>query len=186
MLKNKKSIFFPPGGFLIWIILLVEMITFFIGISSLLYEKRSAYADFIFMQSSLNIHFGLWNTIFLITSGFFMAIAVHFHKSLQTTEVTFSLLLAIFFGVFFLILKSIEYVGKLNAGYTIDFSDFFAFYWLLTGFHFLHVFVGLLILIYIYLIRNSILHENFESGATFWHMCDLIWIILFPALYLVR
>ena len=185
MIKNKKSIFFPPGGILIWIILFVEMITFFMGIVSLLYEKRHAHSDFMIMQSSLNLPFGLWNTFFLITSGFFMANAVNFHKKFQKKGVTISLLLAICFGVFFLILKSIEYLGKWNAGFTINFNDFFTYYWLLTGFHFLHVFVGLLIMIYMYLIRNRILHENLESGATFWHMCDLIWIILFPALYLV-
>ncbi len=186
MTEQNKSIYYPPGGILIWIIVFVEMITFFMGIGSLLYEKRNSYSDFMVMQSALNVPFGLWNTFFLITSGFLMANAVHFHKYNQRKSMSWSLLFAIFFGIFFIILKFAEYAGKWKAGYTIHFNDFFAYYWLLTGFHFIHVLVGIIILVYIYFIKDNILLENLEAGASFWHMCDLIWIILFPSLYLIR
>ena len=185
-IEKEKSIFYPPGGILIWIIILVEIATFFMGIGALLHEKRKALEEFYKMQSSLHLNYGLWNTIFLITSGFFMALAVNFHKDNQTSALGYSLVAAILFGLCFLFLKGFEYNEKLNIGQTIHSGDFFSFYWLLTGFHFVHVIAGTAILSFIFLYRKTISLENLEAGASFWHMCDLIWVVLFPVLYLIR
>jgi nitric oxide reductase NorE protein len=66
---------------------------------------------------------------------------------------------------------------------------FFTFYWLLTGFHFIHVVVGLVILVFLLVRitdrRKTTKIEDIEAGGAFWHMCDLIWLLLFPTLYLV-
>lgn len=186
MKEKESSFFYPPGGILIWIIILVETLTFFMGIGSLMYEKSKNLNEFIKMQSVLNENYAIWNTVFLISSGFFMALTVHFHKQNMKRHISYSLILTIFLGFLFLFLKSFEYIEKWNAGYTIQSGDFFAYYWLLTGFHFIHVLVGFFILIYIFIFRNNIILENLEAGASFWHMCDLIWVFLFPSLYLVR
>ena len=69
-IEKENLLFYPPGGILIWIIILVEIATFFMGIGALLYEKRKALEEFSKMQSTLHSNFGIWNTIFLITSGF--------------------------------------------------------------------------------------------------------------------
>jgi uncharacterized BrkB/YihY/UPF0761 family membrane protein len=92
-------------------------------------------------------------------------------------------------GLFFLILKSVEYYFKIDEGYTIGYNTFFSFYWMLTLFHVIHVIVGLLILLSIYIglkkekITTSV--EDFEASAAFWHLCDLIWLLLFPIIYLI-
>ena len=186
MKENENSIFYPPGGILIWIIIVLEIVTFSMGIGSLLYQKSKNIDEFLKMQSTLSLTYGLWNTVFLITSGFFMALTIHYHKAKIKKGVSISLLIAIVFGCFFLFLKSLEFIGKWNSNYTLHTSDFFAYYWLLTGFHFVHVLVGVIILLYVFTIKDEILLENLEASASFWHMCDLIWIFLFPALYLVR
>ena len=89
----------------------------------------------------------------------------------------------------FLILKSYEYYEKIEMVLTMGKSSFFTNYWLLTGFHWIHVLVGLIILIFI---RRSIQKskteaslEDIEASATFWHMCDIIWLLLYPVLYLL-
>ncbi|MCC5813211.1 MAG: cytochrome c oxidase subunit 3 [Leptospira sp.] len=185
-LNNEKSFLYPPGGILIWIIVLVEVITFFMGIGSLLFEKNSNPKDFLEMQSSLNVNFAVWNTIFLLTSGYAIVIAVHFHDRTEQFKFNVALLTAIFFGIFFLGLKGWEYAIKVNDGLGLDAGIFWGYYWLLTGFHYMHVVVGILILLIIFFYRNTIERVNLEAGAVFWHMCDLIWVVLFPVLYLIH
>ena len=94
-----------------------------------------------------------------------------------------------FGGLLFLGLKTFEYYDKIEMGYTIGYNTFFSFYWMLTLFHVIHVVVGLIILLSL---QFSIIKkktdtslENMESSAAFWHMCDLIWLLLFPVIYLI-
>jgi nitric oxide reductase NorE protein len=92
-------------------------------------------------------------------------------------------------GVLFLILKGFEYADKIDMGLTIGYNTFFTFYWMLTLFHVIHVVVGLIILISVHLGINKnnskTTVEDVEASAAFWHMCDLIWLLLFPIIYLL-
>jgi nitric oxide reductase NorE protein len=136
----------------------------------------------------LNTTFGAINTIFLLTSGFFMAKSVENFKENKIEKATFFLKLTMVGGVLFLLLKSIEYYFKLQAGLTIGYNTFFSFYWMLTLFHVIHVVVGLVILLFNYVSfkrKSTINLEDFEASAAFWHMCDLIWLLLFPVIYLL-
>lgn len=189
MENNQKSIYYPPGGILIWIIIYLELITFGMTILALAYygslEREQFHAD----SQLLNKTIATINTILLLTSGFFVAKAVHFFKENKIVETAQFLLWALFSGFGFLVLKSYEYYEKVEGGLTMGKSDFFIYYWMLTGFHWIHVLVGLIILLFI---RRTIVKkqsnaslEDFEAGASFWHMCDLIWLLLFPVLYLL-
>ena len=68
-------------------------------------------------------------------------------------------------------------------------NTFFTFYWMLTLFHVIHVIVGLVILTSVYFglrkKKQSLSIEDVEASAVFWHMCDLIWLLLFPIIYLI-
>ncbi len=92
-------------------------------------------------------------------------------------------------GFLFLGLKTIEYYEKIELGYTLGYNTFFSFYWMLTLFHVIHVIVGLVILMVLLYNLNKTKTEtsleNMESSAAFWHMCDLIWVLLFPIIYLI-
>jgi len=129
------------------------------------------------------------NTIFLLTSGFLMARSVTELKKGDKTKFNKLLLLTMFFGMLFLSLKSFEYYEKITEGIGIGYNIFFTFYWMLTLFHVLHVIVGLVILISVYLgikkENSDTSIEDVEASAAFWHMCDLIWILLFPIIYLL-
>lgn len=124
-----------------------------------------------------------------MVSGFFMAQTVHYFKQHAVSKASLSLKLTILGGVLFLALKSFEYYDKIEMGYSIGYNTFFSFYWMLTLFHVIHVLVEIVILIIMYFdIRKKGVEanlENIEASAAFWHMCDIIWILLFPVIYLI-
>lgn len=184
---NYKNIFYPPGGILIWILILLELITFGVSLIVLVLSSKENPSAYELSASHLNATYGAMNTIFLLTSGFFMATSVYQFKNKNVEKSKLFLKLTMGGGVLFLILKSIEYSQKIELGFTLGYDTFFNFYWLLTGFHVIHIMVGLVILLFMYnsLSKQKAILEDVEAGAAFWHMCDLIWLLLFPVLYLI-
>ncbi|MEJ6571348.1 MAG: cytochrome c oxidase subunit 3 [Akkermansiaceae bacterium] len=77
----------------------------------------------------------------------------------------------------------------MQHGLVLGYDTFFTFYWLLSSFHVMHVIVGLVILARLAFRLNKaeqpIKTEDYEAGGVFWHMCDLIWLFLFPVIYLL-
>lgn len=187
---DHKNFFYPPGGILIWIIILLEVVTFGAGIVAFAWQSNLSPELFEASKNTLEVKIGLVNTLLLLSSGFFVAEAVRYLKAGNIAKSQRWMQVAMFLGFGFLVLKGVEYGGKIQHGYDLTFDAFFTFYWLLTGFHFLHVLTGLVILFVLSLkIRQGVYHADnsfdIESGAAFWHMCDLIWLLLFPVLYLI-
>ncbi|MDP3353979.1 MAG: cytochrome c oxidase subunit 3 [Flavobacteriaceae bacterium] len=186
---NSKNFYYPPGGILLWMIIFLELFTF--GIALIVMAIYSKDEPQIFHNSRLllNTTFGAINTLFLLTSGFFMAKSVEKFKENNVPKASFFLRLTILGGFLFLILKVVEYFDKIEAGYTIGYNTFFSFYWMLTLFHVIHVVVGLIILMFLYSGINKKKAKtelvDVEASAVFWHMCDLIWLLLFPVIYLI-
>jgi len=92
-------------------------------------------------------------------------------------------------GAAFILIKAYEWSTEVAQGHTISGSDFFMFYYMLTGVHLFHVLLGLLILgVVARELRNPRRRRMFmvESGATYWHMVDLLWIVIFALLYVMR
>lgn len=186
-----KNIFYPPGGILIWMIILVEILTFTIALIIFAFQRQDAIHVFDSSQALLNKTLGTINTIVLLTSGYFMAEALHKLKIGDEIKSQFYLRLTIIFGIAFLFFKGFEYFQKIEHGISFTYNTFFTFYWMLTGFHFLHVMFGVFLLTFIYFrIKNGYYTKNnfldVETSASFWHMCDLIWMLLFPTLYLIH
>ena len=168
-----------------WIIIFLELFTFGMALVALAFSYKDN--PQLFHESSLHLNrtFGTINTVFLLASGFFVANAVHNFKERNFNKASFQLKIAMLGGLLFILLKSVEYYAKIEAGYLLDTNSFFTFYWLLTGFHIIHVVVGLVILFILNqnITKTSI--EDVEASAAFWHLCDLIWLLLFPVLYLI-
>jgi nitric oxide reductase NorE protein len=94
-------------------------------------------------------------------------------------------------GVGFSVVKVIEYAQKIRAGIVINSNDFYMYYYIFTGIHFLHVLIGLGVLAFMAAYASDgkfspIKVGHMESGASFWHVVDLLWIALFALLYLLR
>jgi len=184
---NYKNIYYPPGGILMWILIFLELITFGAALIVLVINSKDDPEIFHQSRLTLNASFGAINTVFLLTSGFFMATTVHQFKINNLQKASFYLNLTMLGGLLFLLLKGLEYYLKIDAGYTIGYNTFYTFYWLLTGFHVIHVIVGLVILLFMQsgINKSKALIEDVEASAAFWHMCDLIWLLLFPVIYLI-
>ena len=186
---HPKNFFYPPGGIMIWILIVVELLTFGIGMIALGISSRENPELFHESRLQLNTLLGTVNTVFLLTSGYFMAVSVQYVKRNMAREASRHILYALAGGMLFIAVKSIEYYAKIQHGHTIGYNTFFSFYWLLTLFHLIHVMVGMGILTGLYFsLRKGITpqrQENTETGAAFWHMCDIIWLFLFPVLYLI-
>lgn len=184
---SPSSLFYPPGGLLIWSLVLMELFTFGIALIAFVISGRNEPDVFHTGRQHLQPYYGVANTVFLLVSGYFMAAAVERFK--RGANSRSFIRIAMLGGCLFLILKGIEYHGKIEAGLTLGHDTFFTYYWLLTVFHVLHVLVGLVILAVLHCrlrpAAKPLEAEDFEAGAVFWHMCDLIWLVLFPVIYLL-
>lgn len=188
---KEEGFLYPPGGILIWMVIVVEIITFAAGLTAFSVLRSSNIELFQKSAGMLNQGFALANTIILITGGYFMAMAVTKLKQGNNGSSSAWTLAAVFSGLAFLMLKGFEYYQKLEHGIGLEYNQFFNFYWLLTGFHYLHVFLGTIILLFMFFkIKNKAYDKNnhldVETSAAFWHMCDLIWLLLFAVLYLIK
>lgn len=187
--SSNNSIYYPPGGILLWIIIFLELITFGMGMIGLAYNGWLEPNLFHESSSQLNQVIGTLNTLILLSSGYAMASSVFAFQEQNKSRASQYLGWSIIGGVLFVVLKSWEYQEKLSLGMGMGENTFFTFYWLLTGFHLVHVLVALVILTWTLVKMNSrkstLSLVDLEAAAAFWHMCDLIWLLLFPALYLI-
>lgn len=172
-----------PGNPLMWVLIASELLVF--GMALIGYAGARAFdpAGFAAAQDELDRLAGTINTAILLTSGLFAALAVEAAREDRRSAVRLWLGLAGFLGVLFLAVKAHEYAAEVAAGRGLDTPGFFMLYFLITGFHALHVVAGLVILGLVAVWPSL---ENLETGAAFWHMVDLIWLIVFPCLYLLR
>ncbi len=87
--------------------------------------------------------------------------------------------------------KFFEYREKILAGFMLTTNDFYMYYYMFTGLHLMHVLLGMGVLTYLWTVARTgdFRPQNInvlESGASFWHMVDILWIVLFALLYLMR
>lgn len=180
----------PPGGWLIWMVILVELFTFGAALVGFVVSRRDEPQVFAAGRAALNQPLALANTVVLLTGGWMMANAVTSLRRGAAKHASRWILAASGSGLFFLVLKGIEWSQKLHHGLGLHRDSFFMWYWLLTGFHFLHVVVAVFILLALYRgVRGGRWtqadHLDVESGGAFWHLCDLVWLLLYPTVYLL-
>ena len=172
-----------PGNPIMWVLIASELLVFgaiFVGFAAARLGEPETFAA---SQDTLDRLAGAINTIVLLTSGLCAAFAVQSQLRGDGRRTRLWLMAAALLGIVFLGVKWIEYADKIAAGYSTETDTFFMFYYLATGFHALHVVFGIVILAIIAW-RNSV--DNVITGTAFWHMVDLIWVILFPVIYLMR
>ena len=179
-----------PGDLAIWIVILVEMATFALLFLSCAVARALDVEAFDAGQRTLDATKGVVNTWLLIGGSGCVVAAIRAARAERVPSGVRWLLAAQGCGLAFIALKSLEYREKFASGADLDTDTFHTFYFLLTGFHFFHVlaavvFLGLLTLQLHRLGGRASLHA-LETGAAFWHMVDLLWIVLFPLLYLIR
>ena len=180
-----------PGDFAIWIFIFMELLVFGILFITYAIVRMDNIELFNNYQRELNRELGLLNTLLLITSSYFVVRAVKAIRLNNIEGCIYWLYAAVAGGAGFLILKSVEYSEKFASGISLSTNTFYMFYLSLTMFHFLHVILGMLILLAVVIKAKQGLYsaKNYigvETGASYWHMVDLVWIILFPLVYIIR
>jgi cytochrome c oxidase subunit 3 len=185
-----------------WVFLVTEVL-FFGGLFMVYTVYRSWYPDaFAAASHELDIVLGTTNTAVLITSSLTMALAVHAAQLNQRKLLTTFLVLTILLGATFLGIKSVEYYHKFvehhipgpgfqfEKEYARHAQLFFSLYFLMTGLHAMHMIIGIGIMLWMlaWARRGIITAEYYspiEISGLYWHFVDIVWIFLFPLLYLL-
>ncbi len=160
---------------MIWVLILSELLVFGAGLWAFLAVRIGDPAGFAQAAAHLHPVAAGFGTMLLVTSGLFAAIGTLQNRALP-------LVIAALGGAGFLWLKSQEWASLSRDGINTETHPFFTFYYLLTGFHAAHVVAGI-ILLGIVSIRMRM--DETSGAVAFWHMVDLVWVLLFPVIYLL-
>ena len=183
-----------------WLFILSEILLFggmFILYSAYRYKNP---ADFHHASEELDVILGTLNTLILLTSSLTMAVSI---SAIQKGKRKLSMVLlmaTMVLGLLFLVNKGFEWGTKIEHGIYPNSTAllsrakgeilFFGLYYVMTGLHGLHVFVGICVLSVMlsFLLREKINQSRFiplENSGLYWHLVDIIWIFLYPLFYLI-
>ncbi len=179
-----------PGEQGTWVFLFGDLLVFAVFFATFLVERSAAPDLFDSSRTTLHIGVGLINTLVLLTSSLCMVVGVGAIRVGAKSIATGAVSLAIALGLIFIGLKVFEYVSLVGDGHGPGANGFYLYYFILTGLHLFHVFLGLAVLVFLLAqARRTELSTGrmalIEGGACFWHLVDLLWIFLFALLYLV-
>ncbi|MFB9261628.1 cytochrome c oxidase subunit 3 family protein [Bradyrhizobium erythrophlei] len=172
-----------PGEPMIWVLIFSEFAVFGLLLGAFAVARFINPSVFSAGQAVLDPSLAGLNTLALVTSGWAAAHGALAARQDRRHACRRWLALAIGLGGAFVAIKILEYINEVAAGAGLETSTFFTVYFLLTGFHLLHVHLGMVILT---LVARGADAAAVETGTSFWHMVDLVWIVMFPIIYLVR
>lgn len=179
------------GDLAVWLIILAELLAFGILFLSYAFARTFDAALFNASQRTLDITSGAINTVLLITGSWCVVRAVQAVKHDASAAGARWLLVALVCGSVFAVNKVVEFSATAQAGIDLSTNTFYMFYILLTGFHFFHVLAAMVFLTILLVKTHAGRYGShdvhaLETGAAFWHMVDLLWIVLFPLIYVMR
>ena len=193
---------FESHRFGMWLFMASEIMMFgalLVGGLFLLYLHPDAFAE---SRLHLDWRLGALNTFFLLTGGFTMARAAAFAQKRNQGKVRSNLMISLLLACGFLVVKTIEYKAKFHhgllpghafhgEGFTSPHAHiFFGYYFVATGLHALHVLIGMGLMIWCLVISKRVqftrdYYTPVEMAGLYWALVDLVWVFLFPLLYLV-
>jgi nitric oxide reductase NorE protein len=175
----------------VWVFIGADSVIFAILFLTFMQDRLKNPALFEVSRHTLNMTLGGIDTLILLTSSWSVALAIQALKRDLIERVPRYLLGGVLTGLMFVGSKSIEYFQKFAHGLTPGTNPFYMWYFTLTGIHLLHVLVGTSLLTFLWVRSRSGAFSSAhravpESVASFWHLVDLLWIVLFPLLYLMK
>lgn len=182
-----------PGEVGIWAFIFTDLAVFSLYFITFFYERGVDPAGFLVGSSALNMTIGVISTLVLLTSSLFVALGVQALRQGRGATAQKYVLAAAAGGLVFIINKPIDWISKVHAGLGPHHDNFFQLYFMMTGLHLLHVLVGMVVLFCLWRLAAQVRAAPtprqtrfLENGASYWHLVDLIWLVLFALFYLVR
>jgi heme/copper-type cytochrome/quinol oxidase subunit 3 len=176
----------PTGRLAVWWLIGSEVVLFGGLIISYLL-RRLLYEHWSDSAVHTNTVAGATNTFVLLTSSLFVVLAHHAAEHQRPKEAFRYLWLTIGGGLTFMVIKGFEWGGEIAHGYTLTTNLFWSFYYTATGLHTLHVIAGLLVMAIIsFDVRRGKNLHHVELIGIYWHFVDVVWIFLFPLLYIAK
>jgi len=179
-----------PGDLAMWFFILAELSVFALLILAFTVAQALHPQMFSDGRQLLDRSTGLAMTLSLLTAGLFAALAQEQIRQDRPRRAALLLCVALVLASGYVGIKLTEYAHLLASGLGMEHNTFFTLYWILTGFHFLHVLLGMVILGWLAEGCRRRRHDSqrcsgLESGVLYWHMVDLIWVLLFPLVYIL-
>jgi nitric oxide reductase NorE protein len=180
-----------PGEEGIWVFVLGDMTVFAMFFATFMYSRGKNLDTFSRDHASLNVALGTVNTVLLLTSSLFVVLAVQRVLTGMHHRATKLFGAALACGLGFVIVKAVEWTHLFATGKTVGTGEFFSYYFMFTGIHLAHVLIGCVVLSRLIVVtRQPELAGRApllcEAGGIFWHMVDLLWVVLFALFYLMR
>ena len=179
-----------PGTDGLWTFVFIDMVIFLMMFFAFMSERLRHTDLYVASQLRLNELFGLANTLILLTSSWMVVGAIQAARCNEGSRVRWFLGWAWLLGLAFSVDKCAEYYLKIHAGITPATNSFFSFYFFITMVHFLHVIAGMFFIGYCrgkarLRIGTDEYVIGLENVGVFWHFVDVLWIFIFPLLYMV-
>jgi nitric oxide reductase NorE protein len=180
-----------PGEEGIWVFVLGDMTVFAMFFATFMYSRGKNPDTFARDHTSLNVALGTVNTVLLLTSSLFVVLAVQRVLTGDHHRATKLFGAALACGLGFIMVKAVEWTHLFTAGITVGTGEYFSYYFMFTGIHLAHVLIGCAVLSRLIAVtRQPELAGRApllcEAGGIFWHMVDLLWVVLFALFYLMR
>jgi cytochrome c oxidase subunit 3 len=178
----------PSGKLAIWWFLASEIMTFG-GLLASFVLCRLAAGGWEDQSAHVNVRIAAFNTLLLVTSSFTIVQAHAAVEQDNRSRVAPYLLLTVLLGLAFLGVKAFEYSREIAHGFTPSTGTFWSFYYGLTGLHALHVLAGVIAnaTLCVLAARGRLwpnVQQRVEYAGLYWHFVDVVWIFLFPLVYL--
>ncbi len=174
----------PTGRLAIWWLIVSEIVIFG-GLLASYIMHRIGHPEWAYQAEHTNLVAGSVNTIVLLTSSL-LAVLAHNAAEMGDGKKAAKLFVGtILGGLLFLIIKSFEWGNEISHGYTITSSGFWGFYYTAAGIHASHVIVGMIVMSFVaYDAWHGKELQRIEFAGIYWHFVDVVWIFLFPLLYI--
>ena len=180
---------FVPGQPDMWAFVLFETLVFTSYFVVYLLFRTQNPDLYLRSQADLALRIGVFNTIVLLLSSWSIARCVQAAREGAYRSALRDAFLTAFFGLMFFVSKVYEWAKEIGMGNNITTNEFFQHYYFLTAIHCLHLIIGFVVLgVVVYQLRSPKRRsqELLETGATYWHTVDFLWVLIFALLYVVR
>ncbi len=180
-----------PGDPAFWSMVCGDMMVFGVVFNIFMWDRSQDVATFISGSRHLSEATGIVFTLLMLVSSWFVVMALHCARSGRKQMGIWMVLLALASGLAFCVTKVVDYHQKVIQGFTPATNLFFTYYFAVTGMHLFHVIAAMVAMLFVLrrFCQGVMMPEDMkfvESVAVFWHLTDLLWVMIFALIYLVR